>query len=505
MVMELTLFNNLESFKAIFDAINDAVFIHHGETGEFIAVNLAMCEMYGYTEEEALALRIEDLSFGKPPYSQAQALDMLQRTTHEEPQRFEWLAKKKNGDLFWVEVHTSKADIDGAVYYVVIVRDIDDHKNTIESLRLSEEKFSAAFHTAADMVSISRVDDSVFINVNQSGLEVLGYPPEELIGKSALDLGIWPIKDERELLSEKLREDGFFRNEEVHLRRKDGKIITTSISGNLIPIEGELFVLSNVRDISDGIEAKLEIEKLNQELEQRIAERTAQLEAANRELEAFSYSVSHDLRAPLRAIKGFSQILIEECEDLSCEESVEYLERIFNATEKMDRLVTGLLDLSRLDRQQLNPEIIELDTISKQIFDELIEKEAPGMIEFTSENKLRVFGDPVLLRILMTNLISNAIKYSKRETGAQIEIGKVQNGNGLAYYIRDNGIGFNSDLAPQIFEPFQRLHHEEEYEGVGIGLAITKRIVSHHGGEIWVEAKEGEGATFFFTLNMDSV
>jgi light-regulated signal transduction histidine kinase (bacteriophytochrome) len=258
-----------------------------------------------------------------------------------------------------------------------------------------------------------------------------------------------------------------------------------------------------VRDISEGIEAKREIEKLNQELEQRIKERTAQLESANRELEAFSYSVSHDLRAPLRAIKGFSQILIDECDDLSCEESIEYLQRIFNATDKMDRLVTGLLDLSRLDRQQLNPELIELDKVSQQVFNELIEKEAERVIEFSAEENLQVVVDPVLLRILMTNLISNAIKYSKKEGEANIEVGSGQNGEGLVYYVRDNGIGFNSDLSPQLFEPFQRLHHEEEYEGVGIGLAITKRIVNHHGGDIWVESEEGVGTTFYFTLNVD--
>jgi PAS domain S-box-containing protein len=405
--------------------------------------------------------------------------------------------------LFWVEVHTSKADIDGEAYYVVIVRDIDDHKRTVESLRLSEEKFSAAFHTAADMVSISRVNDSVFIEVNQSVQEVLGYPPEELTGKSALELGIWPIIDERERLAAKLRSDGYFRNEEVHLQRKDGKVIITSISGNLIPIEGELFVLSNVRDISEGIEAKREIEKLNRELEQRIRERTAQLEAANRELEAFSYSVSHDLRAPLRAIKGFSQILIEECEDLSCDESIEYLERIFNATDKMDRLVTGLLDLSRLDRQQLNPEIIDLGGVSQQVFNELMEKEEERDIEFNAEENLQVVVDPVLLRILMTNLISNGIKYSKKQGRAYIEVGSAHTEKGMAYFVKDNGIGFKSDNAMRIFEPFQRLHHEEEYEGVGIGLAIAKRIVNHHGGEIWVESEEGEGTIFYYTLNID--
>jgi PAS domain S-box-containing protein len=503
MVMELSILNNLESFKAIFNAINDAVFIHDGETGELIAVNLTMCEMYGYTEEEALNLDIEDLSYGETPYTQLNALEMLAKTTFAVPQRFEWLAKKKSGDLFWVEVNTKKTRIDDEDYYVVIVRDIDDHKKTIENLCLSEEKFSAAFHTAADMVSISRVDNSVFVDVNQSVLEVLGYPPEELIGKSALALGIWPIKSERESLTSKLSEEGYFRDEEVHLQRKDGKIINTSISANLIPIKGELFVFSNVRDISERIEAKREIEKLNKELEQRIMLRTAQLESANRELEAFSYSVSHDLRAPLRAIKGFSQILIEECDDLSCDESREYLDRIFNSTDKMDRLVTGLLDLSRLDRQELSPEVVQLDELSMQIFNELIEKEEARAIEFSAEEYLKVTGDPVLLRVLLTNLISNAIKYSKHQTQNSIALGAKKSERGLVYFVRDNGIGFDPSFSARIFEPFQRLHGEDEYEGVGIGLAIAKRIVRHHNGRIWVESKEGAGTTFYFTLNVN--
>lgn len=503
MVMELSIFNNLESCKAIFNAINDAVFIQHGETGELLAVNLAMCEMYGYTEEEALSLTIGDLSSGEAPYTQSDALKILQIITYENPQRFDWLAKRKNGELFWVEVHIRKTRIGEKDYYVVIVRDIDEHKQTIESLRLSEEKFSTTFHTAADMIAISRVDNSVFVDVNQSALEVLGYSPEELIGKSALDLGIWPIKSERATLTDKLREFGFFRDEEVHLQRKDGKIINTSISGNLLPIMGEMYVLSNVRDISDRIEAQREIENLNKVLEDRILLRTSQLEAANRELEAFSYSVSHDLRAPLRAIKGFSQILIEECDDLSCDEGREYLNRITHATEKMDRLITGLLDLSRLDRQQLSMETVALDDLSRQVFFELIEKEDGRGVGFSSEEDIRVTGDPVLLRILMTNLISNAIKYSKDCGKAIVEVGSKEIEGKVVYFVKDNGIGFDQSLAPRIFEPFKRLHGDDEYEGVGIGLAIAKRIVRHHNGRIWVESKEGTGTTFYFTLKVD--
>jgi PAS domain S-box-containing protein len=500
--MELSFLNDIRNCKTIIDAINDAVFIHLGDTGEIIAVNQAMCQMYGYTQEEALRLSIEDLSSGETPFTQADALDKIAKTTLTEPQRFEWHAQRKDGELFWVEVHTNRTNLGGVEYLVVIVRDIDHQVRTVEQLRLSEEKFSAAFHTAADMISISRVEDSVFLDVNESALEVLGYSPEELIGQSALELGIWPIRSERERLADLLREKGYFRNEEAHLRKKDGKVIVTSISGNLIPIGEGLFVLSNVRDINELIEANEKIEDLNRELEKRIMERTGQLEAANRELEAFSYSVSHDLRAPLRSIEGFTRIAIEEIGQSADVELRNSLEKILNSSLKMEKVIDGLLGLSRLDRTRLNPEILSLDQIADQVFSELMEKEDGRKVDLKIGKGLKAYGDPVLLRILLTNLISNAIKYTKKQAAARILVGTTDSEHGMVFYVQDNGIGFDPKYSKGIFEPFQRLHDEQEYEGVGIGLAIARRIVEHHNGNIWVESEEERGATFFFTLDL---
>lgn len=499
--MPSSIFNDFDSFLSIFNAINDAVFIHRVESGEIVSVNQAMCDLYGYDPSEVLELSLTDLSSGRFPNSERAALEWLSKTTQNSPQRFEWLAKKNDGNTFWVEANASKVRIEGIDYYVVVVRDIDQQKTIMEQLRLSEEKFSAAFHSAADLISISSVDTGVFLEVNESAEEVLGFPANELIGKSALDLGIWPIQSERERLTKILTETGFFRNEEAHLRKKSGKVIVTSISGNLLEIDGEHYVLANIRDISRIVEANLRIEKLNKELEQRIKQRTAQLEIANQELEAFSYSVSHDLRAPLRAIDGFAQIVIEEAGASLSPEVSGYLEKIQDSSTKMDNLIVGLLDLSRLERQKYEPTLVNLTFLANQIYGELDEKRMDREILFTVEKDLLVFGDKVLLGILLTNLLENAIKFTKRNPNAEISIGSLKSDEGKVIFVSDNGIGFDQKFAHKIFEPFQRLHSERQFEGIGIGLAIARRIVNHHNGRIWVESKEGEGTTIFFSLN----
>ena len=226
-----------------------------------------------------------------------------------------------------------------------------------------------------------------------------------------------------------------------------------------------------------------------------------ELEGANRELEAFSYSVSHDLRAPLRTIDGFSRILLEDYADRLDEEGEDYLGRVRAASKHMDTLIDDLLDLSRVSRGPLRREVIDLSEMARRIVRKLERSQPERKVRFVADDGVVAFGDANLLAVALENLLGNAWKFTQKEEEASIEFGAVpQRGGGVAYYVRDDGAGFDPRYAEKLFGAFQRLHGTEEFEGTGIGLATVARIVHRHGGRVWAEGEVGEGATFYFTL-----
>jgi PAS domain S-box-containing protein len=254
------------------------------------------------------------------------------------------------------------------------------------------------------------------------------------------------------------------------------------------------------KELVDRQKAEAEVRLLNEELEQRVHERTGQLETAVKELEAFSYSVSHDLRAPLRAIDGYSRLLMDDYAGLLDADGLQFLENVRISTQRMGALIDDLLKLSRVSRAELNRETVSLSGIAGEIVTQLCRREAGRQIEITIQPGITAEGDPNLLHLALENLLDNAWKFTGREPTAQIKFGSRELEGERVYYVQDNGAGFDMRYASRLFEAFQRLHSQEEYEGTGVGLATVKRIIQRHGGRIWTEAEAGVGATFYFTL-----
>jgi len=367
--------------------------------------------------------------------------------------------------------------------------------------RQSEERFRSLVEAISDY-AICRLDTEGRIVSWNAGAEAIhGYGEEEILGRSFL---LFHAPGTRGSIQEALRRavaEGRFEDEGWRVRKDGSRFWANTV---FTPIRDEadrlLGFAKITRDLTDRKRVEEEIARLNAELERRVQVRTGELEAANAELEAFSYSVSHDLRAPLRAVTGFSHALMEDCPEQLTPAAMDYLRRIVAATRKMSDLIDGLLDLSRVSRAEMRWQDVDVSAMARQVAEGLQRSEPRRSVEWVIADGLSARGDPRLLRVVMDNLIGNAWKFTGGKPAARIQIGLRTNGEGRAYFVADDGAGFDMAYAGKLFGAFQRLHHERDFEGTGIGLATVRRVVNRHGGRIWAEAEAGRGATFFFTL-----
>ncbi|WP_119068097.1 sensor histidine kinase [Aggregatilinea lenta] len=373
-----------------------------------------------------------------------------------------------------------------------------------EALQESQTRLAGIIESAMDAIIAVDEDQRVAL-FNDAAEKMFGCPAQDAIGYP-LDRFI-PLRF-REAHREYIRA---FGRTGITTRRMG---LTSALSGlrttgEEFPIEasisqtdhnGTKYFTVILRDITERQRIEREIHDLNAELEQRVVERTAQLEAANHELEAFSYSVSHDLRAPLRGIDGFSHILLQEYSARLDENGQHYLQRVRDGAQRMGQLIDDLLTFSRLNRHALKKRIVAMDTLVREVFDELMETQPPREIEFSVAELPPAWGDPALLRQVCSNLLGNALKFTRDRDVARIEVDCIDTPDGSAYCVRDNGVGFDMSYNDKLFGVFQRFHRVEDYEGTGVGLATVQRIVQRHGGRIWADAAIDQGATFFFTL-----
>ncbi|MHB8854605.1 MAG: response regulator, partial [Ignavibacteriaceae bacterium] len=340
--------------------------------------------------------------------------------------------------------------------------------------------------------------------INPEFTKLYGFTSDEVVGKVTpriLKSGSLSLEDYKCFWDKILNKE--IVKGEILNKTKDGKLVV--IERTVSPILDEekniIGFLAVQRDISERKHAEAEIQKLNSELENRIIERTAQLESAYKELEAFSYSVSHDLRAPLRSINGFSSALLKNYSDKLDEKGKKYLQFVNSATKKMNDLIEDLIGLSRVSRAALNCSTVDLSLIVNNIISDLRKDDPSRSYEFIIEQGLSAECDKNLISIVIENLLRNSFKYSSKKPNTSIEFNVIKkDGEKNIFFVRDKGAGFNMKYAGKLFGPFQRLHSESEFPGTGIGLATVKRIINRHGGNIWAEGEIENGATFYFTL-----
>ncbi|MBV9183027.1 MAG: PAS domain S-box protein [Acidobacteria bacterium] len=472
-----------------------------GTDGRWLKVNRALCTMLGYTSEELLSRTFQDISH---PQDLELDLEYVRQILAGEISTYQMEKRyfHQAGHVVWVMLSKSlvRNEHGEPLYFISQIQDITKRRCAEEALQASEEKFRTVVETAHDAIVTANIDGDI-VDFNQAAERMFGCSQSEARGRALTMLMPERFRERHRYGLKRYHQVGeshvLGKTLELAGLRRDGTEFPLQLSLASWTARNQRFFTGVLRDISERKRIEDEIRDLNRQMERRNAE----LSAINRELESFSYSVSHDLRAPLRAIDGFSLALLEDARHKLAPEEMAHLDRVRAATQRMSQLIDDLLGLARTARRDISRETVDLSQLASEVIAQLRASDPNRMVSVKVVAGLVVEGDRQLLRVLLENLLGNAWKFTSKRSEAQIELGVSSDGPEPVFFVRDNGTGFDMKYADKLFGAFQRLHSENDFPGNGIGLASVQRIVHRHGGRIWAEAVVGQGATFYFALN----
>jgi PAS domain S-box-containing protein len=458
-----------------------------------------MFELYGASRGEIQGT-VQDWKDGLHPGDLDRAIAECEAAIRgEAPFDTEFRVKHSDGTVLWIKANAvvMRDQLGNPLRMIGINQDVTERKLAEHALAASEAEARTMLQTAMDGVWLIDAKGRL-MEVNDAACRMLGFSRDEMRNMGVADIDAFESPEDLGRHIARVAREGSDLFESIH-RRKDGTCFPVEIS--ITHIAEQSRTVAYVRDISERKAHETQRRRMNEELEERVKERTLQLEAANKEMESFSYSVSHDLRAPLRSIDGFSQVLLEDYQDQVDESGKHYLSRIRLGAQRMGHLIDDLLKLSKTSRSELTLSECDLSGLSSRVAGNLADLNPERKVEVSIKPGMVVQADQHLMQVVLENLLGNAWKFTAKRKDPSIEVGETASPRGdRTFFIRDNGAGFDMAFADKLFNPFQRLHAVTEFDGTGIGLAIVQRIIHRHGGRIWAEASPGEGATFFFAL-----
>jgi len=517
-----------DRFKQIFHASPEAVLISYMNDGRVIDVNQSFENLFGYRLQDIKGKTTVDFGFWKDAEDRPLFLEQIKRTGDLE--EAESILITRSGEQLRCQFSAHPIGLDGEECLITVLRDVTERRRIEYIIQMlaqspSTGDYESFLGSMVQNLTIAYGVQFAFIGqllADKRQVQVRAvWAGNELAENFIYDLQGTPCQDvlnlEMELIAKDawrlypddvmLKDMGVESYYGVPLIASDDRLLGLIVVMDVKSMEMQPWIKSVLAMFGARVAAEMErqddqeeLEVHRHHLEDLVNIRTAEIQALNHELESFSYSVSHDLRAPLRSISGFSQALMEDYAGKLDEEGQNYLERVRNGAIKMSTLIDDLLELSRVSRREMKRQRVDITAIAYDVIKELQEHEPERVVAITIQKGLELSGDPKLLGVVMINLIGNAWKYTSKRDGAHIEIGMHTEDSIPVFFVRDNGIGFDMQYAKKLFGAFQRLHNVAEYEGTGIGLATVQRVINRHGGRVWAQSIPDKGAAFYFTI-----